>query len=117
MMYVGFISLLLFANRHEVFQKHLSEGKIIRTERVGFEPTVPKRNNGFRDRPIQPLSHLSITHQGQTFARYFRAQEDLNLRPLDPQSNALSTELWAPKIQKIVTQLFRRGWDSNPRYP
>ncbi len=24
-----------------------------------------------------------------------RAQEDLNLRPLDPQSNALSTELWA----------------------
>lgn len=102
---------------HEVFQKHLLEGKIIRTERVGFEPTVPKRNNGFRDRPIQPLSHLSITHQGQTFARYFRAQEDLNLRPLDPQSNALSTELWAPKIQKIVTQLFRRGWDSNPRYP
>ncbi len=39
-------------------------------------------HNGFRDRPIQPLSHLSIVS--------IRAQEDLNLRPLDPQSNALS---------------------------
>jgi hypothetical protein len=28
-------------------------------ERVGFEPTVPKGDNGFRDRPIRPLSHLS----------------------------------------------------------
>ena len=28
-------------------------------ERVGFEPTVPFGYNGFRDRPIQPLSHLS----------------------------------------------------------
>ena len=28
-------------------------------ERVGFEPTVPFEHNGFRDRPIQPLSHLS----------------------------------------------------------
>ena len=28
-------------------------------ERVGFEPTVPVRYSGFRDRPIQPLSHLS----------------------------------------------------------
>ncbi len=30
-------------------------------ERVGFEPTVPFEYNGFRDRPIQPLSHLSAT--------------------------------------------------------
>jgi hypothetical protein len=30
-------------------------------ERVGFEPTVPQGHNGFRDRPIQPLSHLSFT--------------------------------------------------------
>ena len=29
-------------------------------ERVGFEPTVVRLgHNGFRDRPIQPLWHLS----------------------------------------------------------
>ena len=28
-------------------------------EGVGFEPTVPMRHNGFRDRPIRPLSHPS----------------------------------------------------------
>ncbi len=28
-------------------------------ERVGFEPTVGKTHNGFRDRPIRPLWHLS----------------------------------------------------------
>jgi hypothetical protein len=29
-------------------------------ERVGFEPTVPlSRNNGFQDRRIRPLCHLS----------------------------------------------------------
>ena len=26
---------------------------------MGFEPTVPKGHNGFRDRPIRPLSHPS----------------------------------------------------------
>jgi hypothetical protein len=30
-----------------------------RAEEVGFEPTVPMRHNGFRDRPIRPLSHSS----------------------------------------------------------
>ncbi len=29
-------------------------------EEVGFEPTVPSRHNGFRDRPIRPLSHSSV---------------------------------------------------------
>ena len=29
-------------------------------ERQGFEPWVPKRHNGFRDRPDRPLRHLSI---------------------------------------------------------
>ncbi len=29
-------------------------------ERQGFEPWVPKRNNGFRDRPDRPLRHLSL---------------------------------------------------------
>ena len=33
-------------------------------EGVGFEPTVPIRHNGFRDRPIRPLSHPSRTGQG-----------------------------------------------------
>ncbi len=29
-------------------------------ERVGFEPTIPiPRNNGFQDRRIRPLCHLS----------------------------------------------------------
>ena len=28
-------------------------------EGVGFEPTVPIRHNGFRDRPIRPLWHPS----------------------------------------------------------
>ena len=29
-------------------------------EREGFEPSVPrKRDNGFRDRPVRPLRHLS----------------------------------------------------------
>ena len=28
-------------------------------ERVGFEPTVPIGHNGFRDRPVRPLRHLS----------------------------------------------------------
>ncbi len=31
-------------------------------EGVGFEPTVPIGHNGFRDRPIRPLSHPSRSH-------------------------------------------------------
>jgi hypothetical protein len=31
-------------------------------EGVGFEPTVPIGHNGFRDRPIRPLSHPSSSH-------------------------------------------------------
>jgi hypothetical protein len=34
----------------------------LRAEGVGFEPTVPKGHNGFRDRPIRPLSHPSSGH-------------------------------------------------------
>jgi hypothetical protein len=31
-------------------------------EREGFEPSVPrKRDNGFRDRPVRPLRHLSAS--------------------------------------------------------
>ena len=33
---------------------------IMMAEREGFEPSVPrKRDNGFRDRPVRPLRHLS----------------------------------------------------------
>ena len=33
---------------------------IKQAERVGFEPTVDRTaDNGFRDRPVQPLRHLS----------------------------------------------------------
>ena len=62
-------------------------------------PRSRKRLNGFRDRPIRPLSHLSermrVPHPPRTSTcrgggRPLRAQEDSNLRPLDPQSNALS---------------------------
>ena len=28
-------------------------------EREGFEPSVRKAHNGFRDRPVRPLRHLS----------------------------------------------------------
>lgn len=34
-------------------------GQGVVAEGVGFEPTVPKGHNGFRDRPIRPLSHPS----------------------------------------------------------
>jgi hypothetical protein len=35
-------------------------------ERVGFEPTIPiPRNNGFQDRRIRPLCHLSTTNKYQ----------------------------------------------------
>jgi hypothetical protein len=57
------------------------------------------RLNGFRVRPIQPLSHLSTHYDSTTQSSFLtsvkiackRAQEDSNLRPLDPQSNALSS--------------------------
>ena len=47
-------------------------------ERVGFEPTVPFEYNGFRDRPIQPLSHLS--------ARPSVAETALDSNPGGPDS-------------------------------
>ena len=48
-----------FADTVEFWQVTLPKGDL--AERVGFEPTVPRRHNGFRDRPIQPLSHLSVS--------------------------------------------------------
>jgi hypothetical protein len=34
--------------------------RIFLAERLGFEPREPKGLNGFRDRPVQPLRHLSV---------------------------------------------------------
>ena len=39
-------------------------------ERQGFEPWVPKRHNGFRDRPIRPLWHLSLRRNPKAAQRY-----------------------------------------------
>ena len=39
-----------------------SEGECPMAERVGFEPTVRVAHNGFRDRPVRPLRHLSASH-------------------------------------------------------
>jgi hypothetical protein len=35
-------------------------------EREGFEPSVPRKgDNGFRDRPVRPLRHLSVRDPGR----------------------------------------------------
>ena len=39
----------------------------VMAEREGFEPSVPrKRDNGFRDRPVRPLRHLSLQAAAMT---------------------------------------------------
>ena len=38
-------------------------------ERVGFEPTVARKgHNGFRDRPVRPLRHLSAVRSDYSAA-------------------------------------------------
>ena len=44
-------------NKHTLLRRGGDEKRL--AERGGFEPPEPMRFNGFRDRPIQPLSHLS----------------------------------------------------------
>ena len=44
-------------------EKQLYNNDLMVAEGVGFEPTVPIRHNGFRDRPIQPLSHPTVKVQ------------------------------------------------------
>jgi hypothetical protein len=51
---------------------------IYQAERVGFEPTVARKDhNGFRDRPVQPLRHLSPYRD----AIIARAGLDFHFRP------------------------------------
>ena len=82
---------------------------------------------------LNTRSPLATSARGD---QVLRAQEDSNLRPLDPQSNALSRLSYGhsahptvpacampPRTQKACriradsAQLVRRGGDSNPRYP
>lgn len=59
-----------------------------------FELTVRKTpNSGFRNRRTRPLCDPSLR---------WRAREELNLRPSDPQSDALSAELRAQIDHDIV---------------
>ena len=81
--YTHFPSVLLRPLGHLSRTNNFPEPPQKNSEREGFEPSVPlTRYNGFRVRPIQPLSHLSYRN---------RAQEDSNLRPPDPQSGTLSS--------------------------
>lgn len=41
----------------------ISDGEKEMAERQGFEPWVRKAHNGFRDRPVRPLRHLSASLQ------------------------------------------------------
>ena len=45
----------------DLYETHLEDLRSCEVaERVGFEPTVPETGtNGFRDRRLQPLGHLS----------------------------------------------------------
>ena len=49
----GAVTAGLGAGRHRT-------AALLSAEAVGFEPTVPRGYNGFRDRPIRPLSHASV---------------------------------------------------------
>ncbi len=70
-------------------------------ERQGFEPWVPERYNGFRDRPDRPLRHLScflIAYKVKTFficIQIFSFRNCLNLerKVSNKKCNALSDVL------------------------
>ena len=49
---------------HDQSQRTQQAAGLLAAERVGFEPTEPhKRFNGFRDRRLRPLGHLSVNRQ------------------------------------------------------
>ena len=52
-------------------------------EREGFEPSVPrKEDNGFRDRPVRPLRHLSHKRRPALITG-LPANETRNRHPID----------------------------------
>ena len=54
-------------------------------EREGFEPSVPrKEDNGFRDRPVRPLRHLSHKRRPALITG-LPANETRNRHPIDPR--------------------------------
>ena len=56
-------------------------------ERQGFEPWVLKEHNGFRDRPVRPLRHLSeqnIQQNALNVTFTVDQVEPINLFYLDP---------------------------------
>ena len=105
-------------------------------------PRSRKQLNGFRDRPIRPLSHLSETQDGSRSAKYTDVPEPTrtSLESFVPKRIRTSglwirnpmlypAELWAhatvstgslsgsPALARPRHPYLRRGGDSNPRYP
>src|SRR5262245_5012998 len=57
------------AMRWQPFRGFRQRFECVLAEREGFEPSEPRKGfNGFRDRPVQPLRHLS----GAVFTRLTR---------------------------------------------
>ena len=90
-------------------------------ERVGFEPTEPAYAAQRISSPPDSTALASLRAPASQALPPglpgLRAQEDSNLRPLDPQSNALSRLSYGHESARHQVAPFRRGWDSNPRYP
>ena len=56
-------NIVITCPKHGDFEKRPLKFLNLKTERQGFEPWVPKEHNDFRDRPIQPLWHLSSKNE------------------------------------------------------
>ena len=105
------------------------------TEREGFEPSVPlTRHNGFRVRPIQPLSHLSNSIVPKRIRTSDHQIRNLGLYPAELWAhgkslfgeggirthgallghNSLAGSPIRP-LSHLSIGSFRRRWDSNPQ--
>ena len=72
-------------------------------EREGFEPSRRRTtSNGFRDRRIQPLCHLSARRSQEARRRRAGAGTGAPAVPRGP-------------VRRPERGCWRRGWDSNPR--
>ncbi len=86
----------------------IKEGKKM-AERVGFEPTVPKGHNGFRDRPVRPLRHLSACR------RHAPAGRTSHSAAVGPQQGGRDKKLSIPRPcrphgRRYMADLFARIW-------